>query len=220
MVYPTLRFMFHAFLAVSYLSLYFITMSPHILAGRILADAFLHYPLMLHAFEGRTQESRKRGLLQLYTRCASAASMYGGVVVNDTGDGALIWLPGKHFPLALPQEIRSGMGLIPFTVGPRATLRLVRHDAVSEGWIRAHAGEKMGYIWCLGVSVSQRGRGHSRALIDRAIEQMRAQGMDTFWLKTEDEKNVTIYQRQGFELVHDMIVPSSGIRSWAMRRTI
>ncbi|MBS1593361.1 MAG: GNAT family N-acetyltransferase [Bacteroidetes bacterium] len=193
-------------------------MAPHIRAGQILADAFLHYPLMLHAFEGRTEESRHRGLRQLYTRCASGASLYGGVVINDTNDGALIWLPGDSFPLGLPREIRAGMGLIPFTVGPRATLRLVRHDAVSEGWVREHAGEKMGYIWCLGVAASQRGKGYSRALIDRAIEQMRAQGMDSFWLKTEDPKNVTIYQRQGFELMHTMIVPSSGIQSWMMRR--
>ncbi|MBS1684250.1 MAG: GNAT family N-acetyltransferase [Bacteroidetes bacterium] len=193
-------------------------MSPHIRAGEILADAFHHYPLMQYAFAGRTEEARHRGLLQLYTRCASAACRYGGVVLNDTNDGALIWLPGSSFPLTLGQEIRSGMGLIPFTVGPRATLRLVRHDGASEGWVREHAGEKMGYIWCLGVAASQRGKGYSRALIGRAIEQMRAQGMDTFWLKTEDPKNVEIYKRIGFELMNEMVVPSSGIRSWAMRR--
>lgn len=195
-------------------------MIPHIRAGEILADAFLHYPLMLHAFEGRTEEGRRYGLQQLYTRCVSGAAMYGGVVMNETNDGALIWLPGRHFPLTLPQEIRSGMGLIPFTVGPRPTLRLVRHDGVSEGWVRQHAGEKMGYIWCVGVAASQRGKGYSRILIDRAVEQMRAQGMDAIWLKTEDPKNVEIYKKQGFELVNHMVVPSSGIPSWAMRRTV
>lgn len=199
--------------------LIFITMSQYIRAGEILADAFLHYPLMLHAFEGHTEESRRRGLLQLYTRCASGAARYGGVIVNDTNDGALIWLPGRNFPLALPQEIRSGMGLIPFTVGLRPTLRLVRHDGISEGWVRQHAGEKMGYIWCLGVAASQRGKGYSRALINIAIGQMRAQGMDSFWLKTEDPRNVEIYKRLGFELMNEMVVPSSGIQSWAMRIT-
>lgn len=198
--------------------LIFITMSPHTRAGEILADAFLHYPLMLHAFEGRTEESRYCGLRQLYTRCASAASLYGGVVINDTNDGALIWLPGESFPLGLSREIRAGMGLIPFTVGPRATLRLLRHDAVSEGWVREHAGEKMGYIWCVGVAASQRGKGLSRILIDRAVEQMRAQGMDAIWLKTEDPKNVEIYRKQGFELANHIVVPNSGIPSWAMVR--
>lgn len=195
-------------------------MSPHIRAGEILADAFLHYPLMLYAFEGRTEQGRRHGLQQLYIRCASGAAMYGGVVMNDTNDGALIWLPGRNFPLTLPQEIRSGMGFIPFTVGLRPTLRLVRHDGVSEGWVRQHAGEKMGYIWCVGVAASQRGKGLSRILIDRAVDQMRAQGMDAIWLKTEDPKNVEIYKKQGFELVNHMVVPSSGIPSWAMRRTV
>lgn len=188
-------------------------------AGAILADAFLHYPLMQYAFEGRTEETRSKGLLHLYTSCAAASSKFGGVIVTPDKNGALIWLSGQNFPLGLMREIKSGMATIPFNLGPKATLRLINHDAVPEGWIRRQAGEKMGYIWCLGVAASQRGKGYSRVLIEQSIVDMRRQGLTEFWLKTEDPRNVAIYLKLGFELVHETVVKSSGIKSWVFRKS-
>lgn len=187
-------------------------------AGKILADAFLHYPLMQYAFERKPEEVRAKGLNHLYTHCTNAASFYGGVILTADKQGALIWLPGKHFPLGLMREIKSGMWTIPFVLGVKPTLRLMNHDAEPEGWIKKNAGKNYGYIWCVGLNASSRGKGYSRKLIDQAISQMRAQGMNEFWLKTEDPKNVIIYQKLGFELVCDIVVKSSGLKSWVMRR--
>jgi len=189
-------------------------------AARVIANAFLHYPLMLYAFEGRTEGQRARLLDKLYSRCVAAADMYGGVLVTPDKQGAVIWLTGKNFTLTLPKEIRSGMWTIPFQLGAKATLRLMNHDAESEGWIKKHAGPNMGYIWCIGVSPEARGKGYSRLLIDQSMEQMRQLGLTECWLKTEDPKNVTIYQKLGFTLVNEMTVKSSGIQSWAMRKMI
>ncbi len=144
--------------------------------------------------------------------------MFGGVIVTPDQEGALIWLPGKNFPLTLSHEIKSGMGGIPFRIGIKATLRLMRHEAAAEKWIRNHAGDHFGYIWSVGVNNASRGKGYGRGLIDESIEQMRRQGMNEFWLKTEDPKNVAIYQKLGFELIYEKIVKSSGVTSWMMRR--
>ena len=35
--------------------------------------------------------------------------------------------------------------------------------------------------------------------------------------KTEDAKNVLIYQKLGFELVHETLLKSSALKSWVMR---
>jgi ribosomal protein S18 acetylase RimI-like enzyme len=193
-------------------------MHPHQQAGKILADAFLHYPLMQYAFEGRSEEERAKALHQMYSCCVPAAALYGGVILSEGKQGALIWLNGKNFPLGLLREIKSSMWTIPFHLGAKTTLRLMNHDAVSEGWIAKNAGEKFGYIWCVGVNANSRGKGYSKKIIDQAITDMRAQGMNEFWLKTEDPKNVTIYQKLGFELVYETVVKSSGLKSWVMRR--
>lgn len=193
-------------------------MHLHQQAGKILGDAFLHYPLMQYAFEGRTEEERSNGLHGLYAPCSKAASIYGGAILTPDQQGALIWLPGKHFPLGLLREIKSGMAAIPFKLGAKATLRLMNHDVVPEGWIAKNAKKNYGYIWVVGVAASQRGKGYSRQLIDQAITDMRAQGMTEFWLKTEDPKNVIIYQKLGFELVYETVVKSSGLKSWVMKK--
>ena len=189
-------------------------------AARVIAHAFLHYPLMTYAFEGRSVEQRAQLLHKLYSRCVSAASMYGGVIVTPDKLGGVIWLPGENFQLSLAKEIRSGMAAIPFQLGPTATLRLMNHDAESEGWVRKHAAATMGYVWCIGVSSEARGRGYSRQLIDGCIKEMRKLGLTECWLKTEDLKNVTIYQKLGFTLMNEMVVKSSGVKSWALKKDI
>jgi len=188
-------------------------------AGTILAEAFLHYPLMLYAFSEQTEEQRSRSLLHLYSGCANACSKFGGVHVSDNQKAAIVWLSGKNFPLGLFREIQSGMISLPFKLGVKSLLRLVNHDAVSEGWIRKNAGEKMGYIWCVGVAASERGKGYSRLMIEHSITAMKAQGLNEFWLKTEDPKNVAIYLKLGFDLVHEITAKSSGIKTWIFRKT-
>jgi ribosomal protein S18 acetylase RimI-like enzyme len=189
-------------------------------AADILARAFLHYPLMPYAFEGLTEQERLNKLQKLFTPCVSTADVCGDVLVMPDKQGALIWLEGKYFPLTLGTELRYGMWRIPFVCGIKPTLRLMRHDADAEGWIGKHAAPKMGYIWNIGVLAEARGKGYSRQMIDAAMQQMFALRYTECWLKTEDAKNVTIYQKLGFTLMNEMTVKSSGIKSWAMRKMI
>lgn len=193
-------------------------MSSSLPAHKILADAFLHYPLMLHAFKEQSEAERLQRLQKLYERCTRACSIYGGVITTPESEGALIWLPGNAFPLGLWREIRSGMGLLPFELGIRSTLRLINHDSVPEGWIQKNATKQMGYIWCVGIQARHRGKGISRQLISKAMSQMRLRGINEFWLKTDDPKNVPIYRTLGFEVMYETTVASSGLKTWCFRK--
>lgn len=172
---------------------------------------------MLHAFEGTGERGAEKGRLALYTLCAKACTRYGGMLFTPDQKGALIWLDGPCFPLGLWRELQTGMVALPFLAGVKPIWRLVQHDAVPEGWIRKNAGTRMGYIWCLGVLEEARGQGHSRQLIEQAIADMKQRGLTEFWLKTEDPKNVLIYQKIGFETKYETVVPSSGIHTFAMK---
>lgn len=182
----------------------------------VLAEAFFNYPLMRYAFNGQTETARARGLQDLYRHCTNAAAMYGGALLSTHGNASLIWLPGTAFPLGLWREVKSGMAAIPFQLGLTTTLRLVNHDAQPEGWIAKNAGPNMGYIWCVGVKAAERGKGLSRLIIEQSIQQMRRQGINQYWLKTEDPINVSIYQKLGFTIANQMVVKSSGLNSWVM----
>jgi GNAT superfamily N-acetyltransferase len=111
------------------------------------------------------------------------------------------------------------MWKIPIEVGIKATLRLMNHDTVSENWIKKNANKNFGYIWCVGVTAAARGKGYSRRLIEQCIAANETtRELTEFWLKTEDPKNVLIYKKLGFELIHETVVKSSGITSWVMRK--
>jgi ribosomal protein S18 acetylase RimI-like enzyme len=173
---------------------------------------------MAYAFEGRTEQQRAQSLHKLYTKCVSAAAIYGKVLLTPDNLGALIWLPGKNFTVTVPMEIRSGMALLPLQIGIRPSLRLMKHEGESEGWIRKNCNDDMGYIWSIGVMPQARGRGYSRLLINESLNQMREARLTECWLKTEDPKNVLIYQKLGFTLMNTMKVKSSGITAWALKR--
>lgn len=194
--------------------------TPNQTAANILANAFLQYPLMMYAFEGLSEQERLHRLQKLFAHCVAAAGIYGARLVMPDQTGALIWLEGKHFTLTLPKEIRSGMWRIPFVCGIKPTLRLMQHDGEAEGWIKKNAGPGFGYIWNIGVLPEAQGKGYSREMIAACIQQMFALGYKECWLKTEDAKNVTIYQKLGFTVMNEMVVKSSGVTSWAMRRMI
>jgi GNAT superfamily N-acetyltransferase len=185
--------------------------------AKILSEAFIEYPLILHAFEGLSDADRLVKLNALYGSCASACEKFGGVILDDKKQGALIWLDGKNFPLGLMKEIQTDMIILPFKLGIKSTLRLINHDSEIEGWIRKNTSRNIGYIWCLGVDKDLRGKGIARQLIMKSIDQMKEKGITEFWLKTEDSKNVLIYEKIGFKVMQHKIVKSSGIGSWAMK---
>ena len=195
-------------------------MQTNSVAAAVIAEAFLYYPTMTHAFEGKTVQERSLLLPKLFTRCVAAADKYGGVVTTRDNSGALIWLAGDYFPMGFINEFKAGMAAVPFEVGVKATLRLMNHEGASEQWIKDNSTGKMGYIWCVGVLPNQRGQGHSRTLIDASIEQMKQQGITDYWLKTEDPKNVLIYTKLGFEVVRQIVVKSSRLTTWFLRKKL
>ncbi|CAK4069537.1 unnamed protein product [Aphanomyces euteiches] len=188
------------------------------LVGRSLGHAFLNYPVMKYAFEGHSDQDQLDKLIVLYRTLTASAMAYGGVVETKDGNGALLRLSGKYYPLGLWRELQTGALSLPFQLGFRVIHRLAKHDTESQQYTAKHASKSMGWIWVVGIAPEGQGKGHCRFLMERAIEQMRAQGMTEFWLTTDKEVNVTIYKKLGFEVMTEKIMSGSGIKNWTMRR--
>ncbi|KAF0697049.1 Aste57867_12233 [Aphanomyces stellatus] len=189
--------------------------------AEVLAQAFLHYPSMDWAFEGESDAEQLRKLVITYDALLDAVQRYGGVVHASDGTGALLWLPGTHFPLGLWRELWTSIAALPFRIGFHATKRLSDHEDESIDYIVTHGTKStMGVIWNVGVAPAGRGKGHCRDMVRRAIDAMRADGLREFWLATDAAVNVAIYEKLGFEVVHKRVVRCSGIQSWVMRQVI
>ncbi|KAH9161870.1 hypothetical protein LEN26_001223 [Aphanomyces euteiches] len=132
------------------------------LVSRSLGSAFVNYPIVKFAFLGYTDADQLK-----------RPSIYGGVVVAEGGNGAVCWLPRNQYPLGLWQELKSGMMMLPFQVGFRPILRIVRHYHDSEKYTLEHASANAGWIWVVGVAPEGQGKGHCRRMMETAIDAMR-----------------------------------------------
>jgi ribosomal protein S18 acetylase RimI-like enzyme len=73
------------------------------------------------------------------------------------------------------------------------------------------------YIMIVGVASALQGQGHGTKLLRALIEESQRLRVPLY-LETETEKNVAFYQRQGFHLVRQIILPIIDLPMWEMAR--
>ncbi|CAK4610048.1 unnamed protein product, partial [Aphanomyces euteiches] len=91
------------------------------------------------------------------------------------------------------------------------------HDIESGQFTLKHANQSMGWIWAVGVAPEGQGKGYCRYLMEKAIDDVRAQGMTEIWFTTYKDVNVTIYKKLGFQVMTEKVISSSGIKSWIVK---
>ncbi len=181
-----------------------------------LALAFAQDPMMGYVFP--REEDRVKRLARLFRPTLHFCRRHGGVEIAAGGEGVLTWLSGRHFPLRLGDVARSRMVTIPFVIGLPAFWRLNLHESACARLVEMQATPGFAYIESIGVRPEAQGAGQGRRLIDAALGAMQASGHRSCLLKTENERNIPIYEHVGFRLVHVSTVPASGLRCWVMSR--
>lgn len=134
---------------------------------------------------------------------------------TDDLAGVAIWLPPDHRTRLL-DSLRLLPELARF-VGWRR-LRLVA-DAVDEleSHRRRHVPGPHFYLSALGVEPDRQGTGIGTALMGPVLERCDRETVPAY-LETAVARNVLLYERVGFEVVEELILPRTDIRGWLMRR--
>jgi GNAT superfamily N-acetyltransferase len=73
------------------------------------------------------------------------------------------------------------------------------------------------YLMALGVSPHMQGKGIGSKLIEPVLQQADVMGYKCY-LETETEINVKFYEKNGFHVEQEFIVPKHGLKYWAMIR--
>jgi GNAT superfamily N-acetyltransferase len=74
------------------------------------------------------------------------------------------------------------------------------------------------YLWLLGVDPAHQGKGLSSLMLNRRLRATDRSATPTY-LETSRAKNVSIYQRKGFEVYHQIeLDPTAGTTVYLMRR--
>ncbi|MGR3277876.1 GNAT family N-acetyltransferase [Acaryochloris marina NIES-2412] len=187
-------------------------------AAAALGHSFAQDPFMAYLLPNvatRVQQST-----QFFLPMIRASLRYGGVEVSPDGGGALLWVSGKYFPFRLSQIVQSSLRSIPLTLGLSAFKRLQVHEKVCEHALQTKAPASFAYLWVVGVHPSHAGQGCGKQLIQSALDSMRSSGHSTCLLRTENPRNVGLYEHLGFQQIHTDTPPSSHLQYWLLSKAL
>jgi len=69
----------------------------------------------------------------------------------------------------------------------------------------------------LGVEPVHQGKGYGSLLLEHFIEKMATDPLPIF-LETSTQRNVNFYERFGFQVMEEEIVPGTNVRQWYLLR--
>ncbi len=69
----------------------------------------------------------------------------------------------------------------------------------------------------IGVAPVSQGQGYASKLLKPMLARLDEEGLPCY-LETQKEKNVTLYQHFGFNVVEEFTFPSTTLTTWAMLR--
>jgi len=135
--------------------------------------------------------------------------------LDSAGRGAALWLPPKqafemplHFGLiGLILRLLLGKGLTP--------LRNMRKQG--DFFAQYHPVEPHYYLQFIGVKQKFQGQGVGSALLKQGTRICDRVQMPAY-LESSNILNVPLYQRHGFEVIHEGQIPGGGPTAWFMWR--
>jgi len=142
----------------------------------------------------------------------------GGAEVACDGPtigAAALWDP----PGRWKQSAREQLMMLPsfiFGFGPRlATGRKL--GALLEQMKQQHPEEPHWYLAVIGSDTSVRGKGYGQALMRSRLDRVDAEHAPAY-LESSKADNVPYYQRFGFEVTGEIVIPGGGPTLWPMWR--
>ena len=181
--------------------------------ARTLARAFAHDPMMTFIFP--EDDVRERVLPWFLGSVISYCQRYGEV---DSGpDAVACWLtPGNTTVTPLRQIWGEGI-LTPFKLGSEPFGRLMALQNYMTKEHCAHAPEPHYYLYVLGVDPSSWGQGLGRDLMSKMLVRADSEATSCY-LETQNEKNVAVYEKVGFEVMSAGKVDGHDLNVWTMKR--
>jgi ribosomal protein S18 acetylase RimI-like enzyme len=104
-----------------------------------------------------------------------------------------------------------------FMCGWRGLMAIMSAHRLLEERLKHHVPEPNYYLSILGVDPARQGRGIGSALMRPILERCDREDIPAS-LATNLERNVRLYERNGFRVVDEVPIPGTTIPTWFMRR--
>jgi GNAT superfamily N-acetyltransferase len=181
-------------------------------AADLLARAFWDDPVMVHLLPD--DASRYRRLVRFYAFALADGRRRGLVHTTDGLEAVTVWhAPGERRVTPTDVARAAPMGLQAF--GPR---RLRPAMDAFEAIGRHHPRHHHWYLALVASDPGCRGRGAAAALLEPVLARADDEGVPAY-LESSKASNVPYYERFGFEVTEELVLPGGGPPMWLMWRT-
>jgi ribosomal protein S18 acetylase RimI-like enzyme len=186
-------------------------------AAEMLARAFLGDPAYTAVFPDSVE--RERALQRLFGAVAGYSLVYGLVHTTPAVEGVACWLSPGNTELTMWRILRTGFGLQRAVAGFNAQARreFLAVLAYTDEIHKRQAPGPHWYLWAVGVEPGRQGQGIGSRLIQPVLTQADKDGLPCY-LETQTASNVAFYQKRGFQVVSEGVVPDQEIKIWTMLR--
>ncbi len=177
-----------------------------------MAKAFYDYPMFQHILADQlNHENIKLFLKFLIKYSILYAEAYASSRENE---GIILFTDFKNYKFNLVRTLRSG--LIPLMkIGSDAGKRFNEFDRFTLETHKRIIKENHQYIILLGVDPNKQGQGFGKKLMMPVLELAKEKGQSCY-LETHGENNVSFYNKLGFKVVSEDILPGTDIVQYAM----
>lgn len=131
-------------------------------------------------------------------------------------EGVAIWVPFQNRKMTIPRMLRSGGLSLMRTIdaGTRQKLMSIQQFAEST---REEIVEPHWHLSPIAVHPDHQGKGLASVLIRSKLERLDRE-RSACLLETQTRRNVSIYERFGFKVMNEGIIPGSNVMHWVMWR--
>lgn len=187
----------------------------HKQASDVMGEAFLNDPLWKYLVPDETRRSHAVSLsMNILVRYSL---LYGKIYTTSILDGVACWLPPGGTTPSFTRLVQIGIRSAPFQLGWTGLRRYIAVENYCEEVHKRIMPGAHWYLWGLGVKPSRQGNGIGGMLIQPVLARADADHLPCY-LETMNEKNVPFYEKYGFKVASDRVVPRHELRVWAMLR--
>ena len=179
--------------------------------GATLADALVDDPVFRWLIPATPRRNQR--LLSFFTAISSSYLRAGKpAYLADEDAGAALWSDP-----ATTWQLQFDLGQLRAVAGSFGPSRVVSAVRTQMQLSKLHPSEPHWYLGYLGVRTSQQGQGMGGSLLDEVLTRA-DQASAPAYLESSNERNLTLYQRHGFEIVEEIRLLGEGPSVWRMWR--
>jgi GNAT superfamily N-acetyltransferase len=168
----------------------------------VLVEAFADDPVWCWTFSDPA--TRAEHLRTWMTAAFERSFACGHAFVTDDGNGVALWCPAdvEYFDDGLVSVL---VATVVASEGDRTELALDGLRTIGAH----HPHETSVYLHALGVVPAMRSKGLGAALLQDRLAICTAEGVPAY-LESSNARNVSLYQRHGFEVMAEVTLPEGG----------